>query len=203
MCIRDRFGMLGLFLLTAMFAIIIPCALLYVVLSRPKIVLERSTNPARLRANTKAQLFLEVQNSRNRYTPVLFAEDTVGGESSGALTFGAIQPGGKARVGYAMPYLRRGLLEVGPLATELQDPLGLFSKPIEINSSARFLVRPQMYDLKPISAATGRLKSTHKRTRRSKLGDEDFYALRPYVVCLLYTSPSPRDATLSRMPSSA
>ena len=27
------------------------------------------------------------------------------------------------------------------------------------------------------------------------------YAL--YWVCLLYTSPSPRDATLSRMPSSA
>ena len=25
----------------------------------------------------------------------------------------------------------------------------------------------------------------------------------PYVFCLLYTSPSPRDATLSRMPSSA
>ena len=26
---------------------------------------------------------------------------------------------------------------------------------------------------------------------------------RPVLVCLLYTSPSPRDATLSRMPSSA
>ena len=25
----------------------------------------------------------------------------------------------------------------------------------------------------------------------------------PYMICLLYTSPSPRDATLSRMPSSA
>ena len=25
----------------------------------------------------------------------------------------------------------------------------------------------------------------------------------PYTTCLLYTSPSPRDATLSRMPSSA
>ena len=25
----------------------------------------------------------------------------------------------------------------------------------------------------------------------------------PYGICLLYTSPSPRDATLSRMPSSA
>ena len=31
----------------------------------------------------------------------------------------------------------------------------------------------------------------------SKSGDENYY------VCLLYTSPSPRDATLSRMPSSA
>ena len=30
----------------------------------------------------------------------------------------------------------------------------------------------------------------------SKSGEESFY-------CLLYTSPSPRDATLSRMPSSA
>ena len=29
------------------------------------------------------------------------------------------------------------------------------------------------------------------------------YALPAYYVCLLYTSPSPRDATLSRMPSSA
>ena len=30
-----------------------------------------------------------------------------------------------------------------------------------------------------------------------------FYALKADITCLLYTSPSPRDATLSRMPSSA
>ena len=29
------------------------------------------------------------------------------------------------------------------------------------------------------------------------------YGTDPYWICLLYTSPSPRDATLSRMPSSA
>ena len=28
-------------------------------------------------------------------------------------------------------------------------------------------------------------------------------SLEPMCICLLYTSPSPRDATLSRMPSSA
>ena len=33
--------------------------------------------------------------------------------------------------------------------------------------------------------------------------DEWLYNGGPYQFCLLYTSPSPRDATLSRMPSSA
>ena len=32
---------------------------------------------------------------------------------------------------------------------------------------------------------------------------EAFKQLDPNISCLLYTSPSPRDATLSRMPSSA
>ena len=35
------------------------------------------------------------------------------------------------------------------------------------------------------------------RTNKFRLGQEE------HTVCLLYTSPSPRDATLSRMPSSA
>ena len=33
--------------------------------------------------------------------------------------------------------------------------------------------------------------------------DESFILSADYKICLLYTSPSPRDATLSRMPSSA
>ena len=35
------------------------------------------------------------------------------------------------------------------------------------------------------------------------MGDEDDSMAVPSSDCLLYTSPSPRDATLSRMPSSA
>ena len=35
------------------------------------------------------------------------------------------------------------------------------------------------------------------------LGGSYEYTGAPYYACLLYTSPSPRDATLSRMPSSA
>ena len=34
-------------------------------------------------------------------------------------------------------------------------------------------------------------------------GGQGWSATKKYIFCLLYTSPSPRDATLSRMPSSA
>ena len=35
------------------------------------------------------------------------------------------------------------------------------------------------------------------------IGVEAYVYFYPLLTCLLYTSPSPRDATLSRMPSSA
>ena len=38
---------------------------------------------------------------------------------------------------------------------------------------------------------------------REKLVEHDYAGILLYDPCLLYTSPSPRDATLSRMPSSA
>ena len=41
------------------------------------------------------------------------------------------------------------------------------------------------------------------KNQAMQLSDEQQRALAVYISCLLYTSPSPRDATLSRMPSSA
>ena len=44
----------------------------------------------------------------------------------------------------------------------------------------------------------------YKELRNSRKGEEKFVLHDgPPYACLLYTSPSPRDATLSRMPSSA
>ena len=46
-----------------------------------------------------------------------------------------------------------------------------------------------------------------RRTLLNHYAQSDFYIddiiIRQNCICLLYTSPSPRDATLSRMPSSA
>ena len=47
------------------------------------------------------------------------------------------------------------------------------------------------------------LAALSERYNLGEKGDEVVNALGKHRACLLYTSPSPRDATLSRMPSSA
>ena len=53
------------------------------------------------------------------------------------------------------------------------------------------------------------LQELHILTRDGKMNQDSrrklkqVYHLYQFIDCLLYTSPSPRDATLSRMPSSA
>ena len=59
------------------------------------------------------------------------------------------------------------------------------------------------------AAAPARLARYHRllcewNARMNLTGDTDFaVALYRHYLCLLYTSPSPRDGLLSRMPSSA
>ena len=50
--------------------------------------------------------------------------------------------------------------------------------------------------------ASKQRKSVQKKARR-KVQRGVVHILATFNNCLLYTSPSPRDATLSRMPSSA
>ena len=54
-------------------------------------------------------------------------------------------------------------------------------------------------EVKPVLASASASKCWYCETKQSR-AENDVDHFRP---CLLYTSPSPRDATLSRMPSSA
>ena len=56
-------------------------------------------------------------------------------------------------------------------------------------------VIPKIYSQEKIEEEAERLINTIKQPER--------WTLEHCKTCLLYTSPSPRDATLSRMPSSA
>ena len=64
--------------------------------------------------------------------------------------------------------------------------------PVEIEHKAWWAIRKLSYDLTEAG-----------EERRLQLSELDEIRVEAYESCLLYTSPSPRDGLLSRMPSSA
>ncbi len=66
----------------------------------------------------------------------------------------------------------------------------------------------QLYEtMAPFSLGTNQTKANKKRTRKEILTKWErmlrFAPIAEGMGCLLYTSPSPRDSSVSRMPSSA
>ena len=59
--------------------------------------------------------------------------------------------------------------------------------------------------IKSLSAFANKILGDQELEQYAELanGPKQFYLGKQFAGCLLYTSPSPRDATLSRMPSSA
>ena len=55
----------------------------------------------------------------------------------------------------------------------------------------------------PVVYATLAVLNESLRIKYDQTGDDQYQNFKGPEFCLLYTSPSPRDATLSRMPSSA
>ena len=56
---------------------------------------------------------------------------------------------------------------------------------------------------RPLKSLADMIKGKGGRFRQNLLGKRVDYSGRSVIVCLLYTSPSPRDSDSSRMPSSA
>ena len=73
-----------------------------------------------------------------------------------------------------------------------------------LHPQVRELVEQRGWKLTPVQeAATADLVEGENRILVAPTGSGKTEAAVLPIACLLYTSPSPRDATLSRMPSSA
>ena len=60
-----------------------------------------------------------------------------------------------------------------------------------------------LYQWQFANPATDELEAQFAAAGKLAKVDRELFSTALKVICLLYTSPSPRDATLSRMPSSA
>ena len=87
----------------------------------------------------------------------------------------------------------RRLLVAALLAISLSSSVGCFFAAYDADPAVR--ARQLIY-------TSEELRQLREEWHRFWLLDQPNH-MYPYNTCLLYTSPSPRDATLSRMPSSA
>ena len=81
---------------------------------------------------------------------------------------------------------------IGQAFKKRLDPENLYR--VEQSGAFDFLSQYDKWDEVEMILHQGAISSTT---------ETDVNKIHKYNVCLLYTSPSPRDATLSRMPSSA
>ena len=104
----------------------------------------------------------------------------------------------------AQPALQFGVM--GCQLTTAQRPTDLFT--LHIHTSQIF-IRETQGDATPGEAAAANLQTSRPQKRlirRVLIGMQTLVGIQTRVgfpVCLLYTSPSPRDLSTSRMPSSA
>ena len=86
-----------------------------------------------------------------------------------------------------------------------KEPCSILSYEFHKPGKGQAVMRTKLYNLRTQKVWERTFKSGES-VESADIVERDFqflYAEGQNYVCLLYTSPSPRDATLSRMPSSA
>ncbi len=128
----------------------------------------------------------QVENAGARRTPVLSLHDPLtaaragGGGGGGAHKLLAPLGVGEARTwSYELVGLRRGSFVIGPLGTEVEDPLGLARKRTPVGEPTRVVVHPRVHPLRtPVLARRSHQEGISGAGRD---GTEDLSGLREYV----------------------
>ena len=88
------------------------------------------------------------------------------------------------------------------IKAKVGEGVKLFGSVNNINVQKELAESGVEIDKKSIMISGNNIKQTGKYTAKIRLHREVIFDF-PFEVCLLYTSPSPRDSNLSRMPTSA
>jgi uncharacterized protein (DUF58 family) len=177
------FGIIELYIAGAVLAILPPTALLYVRAVRVRLRVARSLSPTRVHAGDPTRVELGATNLGGRRTPVLRLRDPVGGTRGALLHLAPLRPGESARAAYRLPTTRRGIIAVGPLGLEVDDPFGLASQQAEAAPILELTVYPRIDRI--AAPGGGGDRDPHGAVANPNvLGQQgdDFYSLREYVV---------------------
>ena len=158
-------------------------AVIYVRMVSPRLRVRRTLTPARVHAGDAARVEVAATNIGNHRTPVLTLRDPVAGTRGARLHLVPLRHAERARAAYRLPTDRRGVVAIGPLTVEVQDPFGVArhkragAPRLELTVFPHvdvIMAPPGGGDRDPLGTAV------HHRSI-GRQGDE-FYSLREYVV---------------------
>jgi uncharacterized protein (DUF58 family) len=177
------FGIIELYIVGAALAAMAVAAWCYVRLTRPRLRVRRTLNPARVHAGDSARVEVTATNVGKGRTPVLALRDPVAGTRGARLHLVPLRHAERARAAYRLPTDRRGVVAVGPLTIEVADPFGLAVHRRQGAPRIELTVFPHVDVIAPPPGGGDRdpLGTVTNHRSLGRLGDE-FYALREYVV---------------------
>ena len=178
------FGVVELYVIGAGFLAAVVAAAAFVLVRAPSVDGVRWIHPSMLVAGDTGRVDLELTNrSALRSTRFALRERIRRAGTADHLAELTVEPlAGRAaeRAGYRLPTAARGVVELGPLETEVRDPLGLVRRTRTVAGVDRVVVAPRTHPLEMPRLGSGPL-GRHLLAQARRLGPGEFHSLREYV----------------------
>jgi uncharacterized protein (DUF58 family) len=178
------FAVLELFVIGSAFFVAALTALLFVVLRRPRVEAVRWIHPSVLVAGDTGRVDLHLRHLGRIRSTAFELSETVRRrgtpEHEARLPVGSLAGGARSSTGYQLPTSVRGVIELGPLTVETQDPLGMARTSTVVVGVDEVAVAPRAYLLDMPQLGQGIL-GNHLLNQARRLGPGDFHGLRKYV----------------------
>jgi uncharacterized protein (DUF58 family) len=178
------FGVIELFVIGAGFLAAVVCALVFVRVRRPQITTTRWVHPSVLVAGDTGRVDLRIEHrGAIKSTGFQLAERVSRSNVTdhiARLSIAPLAPGTRSSAGYQLPTTTRGLVHLGPLEVETNDPLGIARSRHIVSDIDTVTVAPKTFLLGMPVLGQGPL-GRHLVIQARRLGPGEFHGLRAYV----------------------
>lgn len=186
------FGLLEMYAVGAAGAAAVTAALAARALHPSRLMVRRTTSVLFLAAGSQAVVSLEITNRSRLRSPSVVLRDRIAGRHGAVETRLEVAPiTGRSSASrsappvrglYAVAAERRGVLQIGPIRIDDQDPLGLARRSRQLDVRSRVIVHPPLEDLSLAAAPRGDDPMSGEQMRWAlRQAADDFDTLRGYV----------------------
>lgn len=182
--IGRTFGVIELYVIGAAFIGAVIAAACFLAFRTPRVSGVRRVGPSTLVAGDLARVDLDLSHHglvpSTRFGLSERVARPIGDEHVAELVVESMAGRSVVTASYQLPTSSRGVIELGPLVSELRDPLGLLRRVRPIAGVDHVLVAPRAFSLPMPDLGSGPL-GRHLLGQARRLGPGDFHSLREYA----------------------